>query len=287
MKKKNLFAFVLLFCTFAFAFMSCKNDENETADSAMLTATASNETQASTINDQLLSEVDTYVGTSMQSAAPFASVKATGLPTVTIENTGIADGQIKYIINFGTEGFKGKHNNVMKGKLIVVIAIKNKLVDISNPLFWVGASRTITYDNFTFNGLKVSGTNTISFSGWTNAQHPYWEITGDNILTLLDGRLISWKSERRIEFTDVALLWGTNYIVTGKATGVNANGKSYSMIIKDTNPLTGSTTYPYVTKGTVTVTVGSSTGILDYGDGLQDNKATMTYNGIIFPFEIK
>lgn len=55
MNKKNLFTTLLVICTLLLSFSSCKNDENVTASAASLTATAGDEAQASTINDQILS----------------------------------------------------------------------------------------------------------------------------------------------------------------------------------------------------------------------------------------
>lgn len=59
------------------------------------------------------------------------------------------------------------------------------------------------------------------------------------------------------------------------------------MTIDSSNPLIGSTLYPYITKGSVSVTIGQSTGVIDYGDGTQDNKATLTYSGVTYNFTIK
>lgn len=59
------------------------------------------------------------------------------------------------------------------------------------------------------------------------------------------------------------------------------------MTIDTNNPLIGSTLYPYITKGSVSVTIGQSTGVIDYGDGTQDNKATLTYSGVTYNFTIK
>jgi len=281
MKKKNLFTTLLIICTLLLSFSSCKNDENVTASSASLTATAGDEAQASTINDQVLNEVDTYISSSAQTVKSALTTTATGTPSIirgsqTITPTGVVQ---KITIDFGTTGFTGKHGNILKGKIIV---------DIDLRLLVLGSSRTITYENFTINGISVTGSNKITFGGPTTDKHLFWIITGENVITLADGKTITWKAERRLEFTSgLTTFWGESYILTGSASGVNAEGKAYSITINASNPLIGSTLYPYITKGSVTITIGQSTGVIDYGDGTQDNKATLTYSGVTYDFTIK
>lgn len=280
MNKKNLFTTLLVICTLLLSFSSCKNDENVTASAASLTATAGDEAQASTINDQILSEVNTHIGANAQTVKSALATTATGIPTITrgsqtITSTGVTQ---KITIDFGTAGLTGKHGNILKGKIIVDLDLRTLVL---------GSSRTITYENFTINGISVTGSNKITFGGWTTAQHPFWAISGENIITLADGKTITWKAERRLEFTSgLTTLWGEGYILTGSASGINAEGKAYTMTIDSSNPLIGSTLYPYITKGSVSVTIGQSTGVIDYGDGTQDNKATLTYSGVTYDFTI-
>jgi len=282
MNKKNLFTTLLIICTLLLSFSSCKNDENVTASSASLTATAGNEAQASTINDQVLNEVDTYVSANAQFVNSMNAVSTVSTPLITIENTGTTATSVlkKITIDFGTTGFTGKHGSILKGKVIVNLDLR---------LLVLGSSRTITYENFTINGIGVTGSNKITFGGWTTtAQHPFWAITGENTIALADGKTITWKADRRLEFTGgLTNFWGESYVLTGSASGINAEGKAYTMTIDSSNPLIGSTLYPYITKGSVSVTIGQSTGVIDYGDGTQDNKATLTYSGVTYNFTIK
>ena len=283
MNKKTLFTALLIICTLLLSFSSCKNDENVTASSASLTATAGDEAQASTINDQILNEVDTYVSANAQLVKPMFAGTVASIPSITIENTGTTLTSVlkKITIDFGTAGFEGKHKNILKGKIIVDLDLR--LLSLG-----VGSSRTITYDNFTINGLSVTGSNKITFGGITTDKHPFWTITGENVITLTDGKTITWKAARRLEFTSgLTTFWGEGYVLTGSASGINAEGKAYTITINASNPLIGSTLYPYITKGSVSVTIGQSTGVIDYGDGTQDNKATLTYSGVTYDFTIK
>jgi hypothetical protein len=284
MKKKNLFTILTIVSAMLLSFSSCKNDENVTASSASLTATANDEAQASTINDQLLSEVNTYIASVPQNVKSMSVIATTTTPSVILvsSSTTLTDLSQKISIDFGTAGFTGRHGNILKGKIIVDLKIR--LLGLG-----IGTSRTITYENFTINGISVTGSNIITFGGWTvAAQHPYWTISGENTITLTDGKTITWKAERRLEFTSgLTNFWGESYVLTGSASGVNAEGKAYSITINASNPLIGSTLYPYITKGSVTITIGQSTGVIDYGDGTQDNKATLTYSGVTYDFTIK
>ena len=281
MKKKKLFTTLFIVGAILLSFSSCKDDENVTASAASLTATAGDEAQASTINDQILSEVDTYVSANAQLVKPMFTGAVTSVPDITIGKTETTlTGALKKItIDFGTTGFTGRHGNTLKGKIIVDLDLRTLLL---------GSSRTITYENFTINGISVTGSNKITFGGPTTDKHLFWIITGENVITLADGKTITWKAERRLEFTSgLTTLWGEGYILTGSASGINAEGKAYTMTIDTNNPLIGSTLYPYITKGSVSVTIGQSTGVIDYGDGTQDNKATLTYSGVTYNFTIK
>ena len=212
MNKKNLFTTLLVICTLLLSFSSCKNDENVTASAASLTATAGDEAQASTINDQILSEVDTYVSANAQLVKPMFTGAVTSVPDITIGKTETTlTGALKKItIDFGTTGFTGRHGNTLKGKIIVDLDLRTLLL---------GSSRTITYDNFTINNISVTGTNKIIFGGWTTDKHPFWTITGENGITLADGKTITWKAERRLEFTSaLTTFWGEGYILTGSAS---------------------------------------------------------------------
>lgn len=281
MNKKNLFTTLLIICTLLLSLSSCKNDENVTASAASLTATAGDEAQASTINDQILNEVNTHIGTNAQLVKPVFAKTGIIIPQVIVENTGTTATSVlkKITIDFGTSGFTGRHGNTLKGKIIVNVDLR---------LLVLGSSRTITYENFTINGISVTGSNKITFGGPTTDKHLFWIITGENTITLADGKTITWKAERRLEFTTgLTTFWGESYILTGSVSGINAEGKAYTMTIDTNNPLIGSTLYPYITKGSVSVTIGQSTGVIDYGDGTQDNKATLTYSGVTYDFTIK
>lgn len=281
MKKKKLFTTLFIVGAILLSFSSCKDDENVTASAASLTATAGDEAQASTINDQILSEVDTYVSANAQLVKPMFTGAVTSVPDITIGKTETTlTGALKKItIDFGTTGFTGRHGNTLKGKIIVDLDLRTLVL---------GSSRTITYENFTINGISVTGSNKITFGGPTTDKHLFWIITGENVITLADGKTITWKAERRLEFTSgLTTFWGEGYILTGSASGINAEGKAYTMTIDTNNPLIGSTLYPYITKGSVSVTIGQSTGVIDYGDGTQDNKATLTYSGVTYNFTIK
>ena len=87
MKKKKLFTTLFIVGAILLSFSSCKDDENVTASAASLTATAGDEAQASTINDQILSEVDTYVSANAQLVKPMFTGAVTSVPDITIGKT--------------------------------------------------------------------------------------------------------------------------------------------------------------------------------------------------------
>lgn len=266
MKTRKFFAVVSITAVALTGFYSCSSEESSATDEEVST-TASEEAKVSALNDEVVNEADQYVNTSTV-ASVYLAVKAQDAavsPTVTITPTDSTKYPKTVTIDFGTSGFTGKRGNVLKGKLIVTV---------SDKMWKANSVRTITFDNFYVNDNKITGSKTVTYKGLNDSKNPYWTISVKDTITLAtDGTKVIWNSERSRERISNATD-NVKYSITGSSNGVNAKGKAYSMTIA--TPLIIFSNYPHFVQGTVQITTGKRTAVLDYGDGTKDAVATLT-----------
>ena len=91
-----------------------------------------------------------------------------------------------------------------------------------------GSTRTVTFDNYYFNGIKVEGTKVIENMGHNDNQNMVFSVklTGGK-LTLPDGKTIERSFEHQREWIAGFLtknIWDDECLITGTATGKNING---------------------------------------------------------------
>lgn len=275
MRNRHFMAmFAIATMGFAFLVTSCTADFASASDSALAT-TATDEAQAATLNDEVINEADQYVNATANSGyMGVKSVETTSHPTVTVTPKDSVTFPKTIIIDFGTSGFTGKRGNILKGKLIV---------EISDRMWKANSTKKITFDNFSVNDKKISGSKTVTNKGLNASNHPYWTISVNDTITRTDGTTVTWSSERTRERIDNGgtplILADDKYSITGSSNGVNAKGKTYTMVIDESNPLIIYSNYPHFVQGAVTITSETRSAVLDYGDGTKDNKATVTING--------
>lgn len=311
MKRINLLA-ILAVSFGLMAFVSCTTDLSSGTD-ASLTSTATDESQASAVNDQVVSTADDYVSnldaagyqgvngitdSNTQKTSAMLKVDSikgttgstpinTGIVlkvdsvTISVDRVGLNDYPKNICIDFGT-GVTVKRGNVLKGKIYITVSAKMSVQ---------GSTRTFQFSNFYVNDNAVKGSKIVTYMGLNTDSKPYWTINANDTITRADGTQITWKSERvrtRIEINQTPLIyWDDTYSITGTSSGVNAKGVAYTMVIQDSNPLIITGGFPYFTKGTVVITSDNKTVTVDYGDGTKDNLATATINGVTKQFTLK
>ncbi len=140
---------------------------------------------------------------------------------------------------------------------------------------------TITFDNYTIDGIKVEGAIRSAFGG-TYAV-PIIHIIATNMkATFKDGKFISWSSDKTFKITEG---FGDYDIdnnvleISGTVTGTNRGGNEYTSVYKEVT-LKRSCPDGYPVSGTVTITSDKGTTVIDYGDGTCDDVITVTNNGI-------
>ena len=153
--------------------------------------------------------------------------------------------------------------------------------------FIPGSVHTITLEEYSVNGVSISGTRTVT--NVSNATSPLtWNIVGSHKSTWSDGTTASREVKRTRQWVrssvspkeDKWIISQTDPSVAA-ASGTNRNGKNYS--VKITTPLQyfascGRKVHIPVI-GVKVVTTDSKEYTVDYGDGTCDNQVTVTING--------
>ncbi len=177
-------------------------------------------------------------------------------------------------IDFGT-GCKDNHGKTRKGMIIITY---------SGRRFMPGSIITTTFKDYYRNDVKVEGTHSVANIASTLLDYPKFQIViAGGMLTFPDGRTATREQNMVREWQRGASPLADKWVVTGKASGSNKNGKNYTMEI--TTPLVYSQACRFSDQvfipvsGVKHLVVESKDITIDYGDGACDNKVTITVNG--------
>lgn len=279
MKRVNLLAILAISFSLT-SFVACTSEEFTGTD-ATLSATASDEAQASNVNDQVISVADDYANafdangfTQKSAAQAMIGVTTADTVIVTVDKPGLTVFPKKMCIDFGSTGFTDKRGDVLKGKIYLTI---------SNRMTIAGSTRKLQYANFFINDNAVKGTKTVTYKGDTGGK-PSWNIVASDTIVRTDGTTVIWNSDRTRTRTDnngtPLIYWDDIYSITGSSNGINAKGVAYTMEIDPAKPLVLVGGWKFFVSGAVLITTEKRTALLDYGDGTKDAKATVTINGV-------
>ena len=140
---------------------------------------------------------------------------------------------------------------------------------------------TITFENYTIDGIKVEGAIRSSFGGTYLV--PEINVIATNMkATFTDGKFITWSSNKTFKITEG---FGDFDIdnnvleISGTVTGTNRAGNDFTSVY-DKVTLKRSCPDGYPVSGTVTINSDKGTTVIDYGDGTCDDIITVTNNGV-------
>ena len=193
-------------------------------------------------------------------------------PSITITHPSDGIWPKTITVDFGT-GCPGLYDNTRSGKIIIIV---------SGPRMTEGSTKSVTFENYFFNGIKVEGTKVIENMGYNNNQNLVFSASLSNgKLTLPDGKTIqrSFNHEREwIAGLQTRNIWDDECMVTGTATGVNINGAAYTNTIS--TALYWKRVCRFVVSGIVKIERAGMDPIeLNYGTGECDALATVTRGG--------
>jgi len=279
MKTVNLLA-VLAISFSSFSFVGCTNSEEFVGTDASIAAAASDEAQASSVSDQIISTADDFVNESelsgFQSVSPMQKMKGAATSDsviLIIDKTGLTGFPKRITVDFGTSGYTDKRGNILKGKLFITV---------SNSMSIAGSTRTIEFSNFQVNDKVANGSNTLTYNGDADG-FPSWTVISKDTITRNDGKVVIWNANltrTRIGTNNTPLIyWDDIYTITGSTNGVNANAVAYTMEIVADKPLRYEGGFKHFVSGDVIISAEKRTALLDYGNGEKDAIATVTIDG--------
>ncbi|HLN55187.1 MAG TPA: hypothetical protein VK207_04285 [Bacteroidales bacterium] len=206
----------------------------------------------------------------IQMEAKGEETTAAECPVTTITKPEGAQWPKTVVMDFGT-GCTGFNDNTRSGKIIMVV---------TGPRLQAGSKRTVTFDNYYFNEIKVEGTKVFENKGYNSSQNLVVSVTltGGKI-TLPDGRTIERSVTHEREWIAGLLtpnIWDDECLVTGTATGKTRKDVEYTNTIM--TALHWKRACRFITEGIVKMErSGKELPVtLDYGDGECDAKAVVT-----------
>lgn len=176
-------------------------------------------------------------------------------------------------INYGT-GCSGFNGSTRSGKIVINVTDRRNVVN---------ATRTVTFDNYYFNSIKVEGTKVLkTLPPKSNLNLLLSDKLTNGKLTLTNGKTIERAFEHQREWiagtNTPKYIWDDEWLTTGTATGKNINGITYKNTIL--TALHWTRACEFLVSGSVKIErSGVDTVVLDYGTGVCDAKAVVTREG--------
>ncbi len=150
------------------------------------------------------------------------------------------------------------------------------LINVNKSFVLQGAIAVITFDNYYVNGIKVEGTQTVQNLSSGNGFAYSYTVAGGK-LTYPDGRVVTYSGTRNVTQVEGAatplVINDDAYEITGRA---ELKDSSVLARINITKPLYRKISCPYISKGTLSISVNTLTATIDYGNGDCTGKATLT-----------
>lgn len=266
----------LIFFVLALSLVACRKgiqheeDEPQLAGlTAEATVMAITETELSTLSEALDDNID-YLSGYAELMESLVTKAAPVCPGISIQY----DGQNRFPQTIRVEygnGCKGKRSHNISGTILIY-----------KPSAWLQAesSRIISFENFSIDGVTVSGSKTMRFDGTNNGMFNF-SVISDLTFTWSDGywvRRVQDKTRSFIAGIDTPEDADDNTLeITGTITDTDSNGTILAK--KITHPLVAIAGCNYFVSGTIEVSQNNELLFLfDYGQGNCDHKATITLN---------
>ncbi|MGQ9620034.1 MAG: hypothetical protein ACUVTX_03505 [Bacteroidales bacterium] len=267
--KTKLFLLIVIFS--GLLFTSCQKDNAPLEQSSI--DLADDDAVVNVAFDDIFNTVD-YASIILEDVMGKGDAKsgeyilADSCPLVTIDNLYPGVWPKTITIDYGS-GCSGFYGSTRAGKIIITVTNRRNVT---------GAKRTVTFDNYYFNSIKVEGTKEFENLGPNQNQNIVISVklTGGK-LTLPDQKTIERTVQHQREWTAGWLtrnIWDDECLITGTASGKTIDGKTY------TNTIVTALQWKRVCEFFVSGVIkfereGVEPFELDYGDGECDAYATV------------
>jgi len=276
MKMSNLkLRLILLLMVSGLVFTSCE-DSNSVDILEVPEAISEEETIALVESDDIADEVDNIVDDFLiedlslgnkTEASREDGDKHGGMPDCVTKTIVLTNTTKMVTLDFG-EGCELPNGHVLAGKIIMSYSF-----DLEMQIITIAQ----TFEDFSFNEVKVTGENTFVRIRENEKGNPQSTKSINVTLTWPDGEFMSRVGEKTREWIEGydTRTWGDNvYLITGNWTNTFKDGTIFSATI--TEPLRREMSCRYIVSGIVEFVKGDATGSLNFGDGTCDNLAIYT-----------
>ena len=276
MKTKYLtIGIALIVIAFASTFTSCKKDKNEQEEKDKDTSSASDQSLASSIDNDMTSISDeagrTYTVSSFKTSG-VEGLLAASCATVTVDSSAAPSRTIT--VNFGTTNCLCNDGRYRRGS--IVYSFTGKYRDSLTVI-------TVTPQNYFVNDNQVTGSKTISNQGHNAANHLVYQIAANMQIIKSGGAgTITWQANRTREWMagESTLAWSDDmYSITGIASGSDAAGNTFNSVITTRlvrNMAIGCRKH-FVSGVLEHTPSGKATRYVDFGNGTCDDQAGCYY----------
>ena len=270
---KVLSATALTICAITL-FFACKKDDktgvDEKQDQLTISA-AERETEINAIYEDAFTEAidvnsrETGLNGQNRQAVPVKGLARCDEMELSFDPADLITFPKTITLNYG-EACTDNNGRTRKGKIIIVV----------NKMFWQnGATAVITFENYSLNGIKVEGTQTLQNLS-SNGGFAYTYTVAGGKLTYPDGNVVLYSGTRTLQQTEgggTLSILDDAYELSGHAI-LQDSVSSAKVQIK--TPLHRDINCQWIDKGELTVTVNTKVASINYGEGECDNKAMLT-----------
>jgi len=268
----NLLKYLFALCAIAIFTVSC--DKNNTPLNTDELDLADDDAVTEAVFDDIFSNVDNATQAldlffSKGEAAKGEIILSEGTCPIITVNIGDETTWPKIItIDFG-DGCEGLYNQTRAGKIIIAV---------TGPRREEGSTRTVTFENYFFNGIGVQGTKVTENLGANDNGNVVFSasLTG-GLITLPNDTTIAREFSREREWIagyDTWNIWDDECLVTGFANGTTYKGATYEN--KITSALHWKRVCKFIVSGVIEINrSGIEAFELDYGDGECDAIAVL------------
>ncbi|QJB41444.1 hypothetical protein HF324_27820 [Chitinophaga oryzae] len=265
-------------------FFACKKEvttdtasNNENDNNTLVVA--SHEAQAQGIYGDLfetaaIAAVDQNVAGNVRKADYEDYANVTACPSILISSADPNVWPKKITIDYG-DACRDNYGITRSGKMYITL---------TGLLFNNNTHIDIQLDGYKYNGIPVAGKNSISgisYNATTGIQYTT-EITGGRI-SYSDTLIVGYTSKKTVKQTAGAGTPTPNdnvYSIEGNASiNYEKGGPAGNATIASQTPLLKANACKWVSQGKALVAYGSLSATIDYGNGVCDDKATITING--------
>jgi hypothetical protein len=270
---KTRFYMMIAFVTIL-SFISCQKDTS-TIEQASINIADDNAVSDAVFDDVFSTEDNANIildQLAKSRVIKSIEVLADSCPSITITHPEIGTWPKTVTVDFG-EGCSGLYNNSRSGKIII---------EVTGPRLEVGTKRTVTFENYYFNGIRVEGTKVVENTGYNDNQNLVCSasLTGGKLI-LPDGKFIERSFEHQREWVAGLLtrnIWDDECLITGTANGTTLEGIGYNNTI--TTALHWKRACFFIVSGVVKIVrEGRKDVEINYGSGDCDAVAVVTKEG--------